>query len=488
MLKNYMKKAKTPNGQHENKATLIRKFGFYDISAEFYNDFPKETIINVMSCEGNCKEDILREPDEVPRERSFNEIDQNEEEPASFRNSIMNKDPDTEFKKVMNSHLPVNLEKTKLAFSGMLGITQQEINKLFITPMIITDLDDFTETFFNKAPSVLDKKDEIKIGKENIRNLETPKRISSSMLDLEDSNYLASPREFVTPNIAYNLKQNCDQDRSPLENLNDPPFMTVSAKYRNASPRMPEDVKNNNDKVMKEAEKENFSEKANMNLALSKELIGENKENVSPIKQEIVEFPQEIPEAIFEEKFILKVGEISAESTYDVKPRKALIMEIPETNINIVNDIPPYKLKITIIPTEWPVERRIEKEVEDKCDVQSNNNNNESQRDLSTSFHSRDVSENNGSILSKGSKGSSKSKRRCRRTTKKKPKSKKRRIKKAPDDCSSKMSNGSKKKSNATSPPSLEGSKLSSSKRNNNDGNSAMGQLFQIPKKMKQTR
>ena len=41
-------------------------------------------------------------------------------------------------------------------------------------------------------------------------------------------------------------------------------------------------------------------------------------------KQEINENPQEISEAIFEEKFVLKIGEITAESALDVQPKKKI--------------------------------------------------------------------------------------------------------------------------------------------------------------------
>lgn len=469
-----MKKTKALCEQQENKALIIRKLGFYDISAEFAPVMLEENKINNLQYQPEIKEDEIRMSDEVSVGHSMNESEQIEE-PVPFENLARVKESRRISNKVLNTVNRKNFKRKNVAFNGMYGLSQPEINKIFIAPMVLNDIDDFTEAFLYKIPSksILAEKEGDQPAKDLCPCLDEPKRISMSNLDVDDSNNQMSLKIPSPSNFAANIKLNADQDRSNSEILNDLPFKTIAENHRKGFSLIPELVREKREDVLKEPARAKINEEEKKQFVFPNEIKKDPNEILASEKQEINENTQEVPEAILEEKFVLNIGEITAESALDVQPKKEIKIERAENNAKIVQCSPPYKIKLIIIPTEWPVEQKIEENEEEKHDIHSNYN--ENQANVLMSLYNRD---DNRSILSKNSKVSPKSRKR-RSTTKRKPMPKRRSIKKKLDDNSSKISNESKRKSMATSLLSPDGSKHKGSKKPDNEGASAMGSVLQ---------
>ena len=540
MLTKYLKKTNLPSEQKENKDFLIKKLGFYDIEAEYASNMIEEKVIKVAPFYQPIHEDVIREVDEGPPDSSLNDIKENKETLA-IEHELLNKPfgtlatykrPSTnvraETKKIMEGHLvlpaALNGEK-RVAFSGMLGlnkIPQSEIKAIFNSSTIVPDLDDFTETFFNRVPfasSFAAQDQEKDKTKKEILSPRDQTNLYSSFLELEESNVQPCSKENSPANNENNFMQNCDQEVSPLDNLFDTPAKSVSEKMdqgevliteaerkkqelyakrvttikeenTNASNTSPattlceSNAKFHKKKTLKQKPTEEEGSKKNPIIEPSDKLLDkEPKDYLSPISPEKkepklvkkLEIPTETPEAIFEEKFILKMGEISIESTLDVRPKKAVALDLPEIKINTVHLKPPFKVKLIIIPTEWPVESRIDENETQKSDYESNNESTKKESTLREG-----VGENSSvSGMSKSSKLSSRS-RSKRKTTKRKPKAKKRKGKKGLDDSSSKFSNSSKKRSNKSinnPTPSVNDSRFGGSKHSLTDAASAMGSV-----------
>lgn len=63
------------------------------------------------------------------------------------------------------------------------------------------------------------------------------------------------------------------------------------------------------------------------------------------------------PKIYVEEKFVLKIADIATESAEDVQPLKIRknIINLQSCN-DVINLLPPYKVKLKYIPTEWPLD------------------------------------------------------------------------------------------------------------------------------------
>lgn len=471
-----MKRTNAPCKQQENRALLIKKFGFYDISAELAHSWLEESNIKVLHYQQATNENAIRESDELSIGHSMNDSSRIEE-PIPIENILKVKESRRISNQVLNlqNTLPNKLEKKNDAFSGMLGLSQPEINKLCIEPTILADFDDFTDRFFNKIQSkpILAAVEKNKLGKGNNYYLVSPKRISKSFLDFGDCNNEERLIDLNPSNLPANLKLYTDQDRFPLENYNDLPFETIFKKHENL---IPEEIKNNQEEVLNKSEKEGIIEEQKIQILLQNEPKKEGNDDIPLEKKENLVNLQEISEAVFEEKFILRMGEITAESALDVQPKKKIKIGKPENGDKIAQCIQPYKIKLIIIPTEWPANINIEENEEEKGEIQPYNNVIfEGQSNASMSYCSR---EGNVSELSKSSIGSTKSKRRSRRTTKKNPKSKKKRNSKKDDDNSSRFSSCSKKKSEANTPRSAVVLKSKGTKSFNNEEASVVGSVI----------
>ena len=545
MLNKYLKKAQVPNEPKENKVFLTKKFGFYDIEAEYENSkVVEEKAAKVLPLSQPIHEEIIREVDEGPPDSSINDLNENDQKDFNEREFDFSKKPfgtlsifkspfsnaTVDVKKIMdtNNETPIKIqnETKRISMSGMLGlkkITQPELKTLFNPSKAFVDLDDFTETFFNQIPSssFLAEQDggKNKMGKNS--PMGAPNRISSSMLELEESNNLVGSKE-LTPN--YNeqaTKQIFDPDASPFDGVYDPPFKSITEKFERGSSWISEEERKKQvdylkhistvkdeitnatttspstslgdgatrfHKIKTPQQKNIEEEKLKKIETIEHNEKNENPEELAPPTQDKLEInnndivlpktSEEIPEIVHEEKFILKMGEILTESSIDVKPRKIVARNIPEVNIGIVQLKPPYKIKVIIIPTEWPLDISIEEYEKQKSEINSNNN------DTNGKSQSSHLSKDDGgsqSGVSKSSRMSIRSRKSMRRTSLKRPKSKSKKPKKH-DDASSKHSTGAKKKSNKNlSQPSVDGSKMGGSKLG--DAASVAGSVAQSTKK-----
>ena len=504
-----------------------------------------EKVLKVAPAKPDCQpihEEVIREVDEGPPDMSLNDINENKE---GLDNNIelLNKPfgtltnykrPSTnlvfETKKILMEHLvlPSELsEKKKVNFSGMLGlkkIPQQELKAIFNSPMIVPDADDFTEAFFNIEPITTYPADQEKDKtKKDIVSPREPTKHLSSFLELDQSNIQPESKE-GTPNCV-KFEPNFDPDASPLDGLLNLPFKsapenfpksekwiteaerkkkevyfkqitTVKEENTNVSSTSPATTlcesnvkfhkrKTNNQKPIEEEEGKKITIVEPNDKILDKDaknyLSANSPEKKEPKIIKAIDTPIDTQEAIFEEKFILKIGDITAESTSDVLPRKAVAINLPEIKVMIQHVVPPYKMKLILIPTEWPVEVPIDENETVKSECLSNN---ESSRKNSTGREGGEEA-SSASGLSKNSKLSGRSKSK-RRTSKKKPKAKKKKGKKGVDDSSSKHSTGSKKKTNKSTSgptPSENGSRNEESKHSFNDAASAMGSISPDSKK-----
>ena len=416
----------------KTKELLIKKFGFYDVTAELPSGLMEKKAILVTPIQQKSDEDIFNKSGEISPGNNIKE---------SIPKGIilLNKEPE---KKVGNAQnvLQKNNQKKKVLFSGLLEPPKPAVNKTNKAPMILTDFEDYTETFLNKAPSITisGEKGENKVEKERMGSIqEQPNQIANSMLDFDESNNLISPKDLTPANINTVQEQNIIQDVSSPEEFIDLPFNSLSEKHKIKNAWILEEIRKKEEEELKESEKQKIS------LASPSESKKKPEEGLISLKKKINEFPQETPEALPEEKFIIRMGEIAIESKLDVQPRKNVMNEKPALTVNIMLNTQPYKMKLVIIPTEWPVEIPVAEFGEDKSEVQSTYN--ESRRDSSVVVAGNlpDIS----SAISKNSKGSLKARRRYSRTTKRKPTTRRRKsTKEILDDSASKVSHSTKRR------------------------------------------
>ena len=538
MLNKYKKKTEFLNDPKEDKDFLIKKYGFYDIEAQFTStNLIEEKIVKVVPICQPVHEDIIREVDEGPPDSSINDLYENEEEEGidydcsrkPFGTMSKYKSPyannQTDVKKIMDPNndnpIKVQTESKKVSISGMQGlkkVSPTELKAMFKINKVLEDLDDFTETFFNQTPlsPFLAEQDtgKTKIGKNSPRGASN--LISSSLLEeIEESNNQFCSKE-LTPHYNEPVTRQCfDPDRSPFEGVYDQPFKSITGNFERGSPWVTEEerkkqldfikhtstVKEENANItvtapstslgdvasrfhkIKTPQQKNIEEENNKKTEIIEPTArGDDQEEIVPPKQDkldanndnaLSKTPEVMPVEIFEEKFILKMGEILTESSLDVKPKKAISLYIPEMLIGKAQVKPPYKIKVIIIPTEWPLELNVEEFEEQTNGTQSFNNENKNE---SMSTHISKDDKDSVSVMSKTSRNSS------RKSTKRRPKSKKTKQKNV-GGASSKLSSVQKKKIQANpSQPSVDGSRMNGS-RYNGDAASAVGSIATTTKK-----
>ena len=528
MLNKYMKKTEIIQEPKENKELLIKKLGFYDIEAEYSNTtILEERIVKVLPLYQPIHQDIIREVDESPPEGSIDDLYENEQIECKdsefdstrkpFGTMSMYKGPSAnnriDVKKIMdpNNDKPIKVqnESKSVSMSGMQGLkkfAQPELKTMFNPNKALEDLDDFTDSFFNQVPfsTFLAEQDagKNKLGKSSPRG--TPNRISSSMLDFEESNNQVCSKEFTPNNNEPIQKQAFDLDVSPFEGAYGQPFKSITGNFERNSPWISEEERKKQSEVLKHVTTVK-EENTNVTLTAPSSSLGEgaarfhkiktsqqkineeetnkkigntngtierndNQEELAPPTQDKLEVnnnnvlpatQEEMPMALYEEKFILKMGKILTESTLDVKPRKAIVLDIPEIKMGLIQVKPPYKIKVVIIPTEWPLEVSVEEYEKQQSGIHSSNNENNC-KNIPT--HQSKEEKDSVSVISKTSRMSLSSRRSSRRTTIRRPKSKTKKQKKV-DDTSSKLSSGSRKKNQRNpSQPSIDGSKMNGSK------------------------
>ena len=498
MLNNYMKKSVLPWEQTENKVSYIKKLGFYDIDAEYVesnlNEEKEIKMIPVKIEVQPIHEDIIREVDEGPPDNSVIKIYENNyipeiefdnlKKPFTTLSTSKKIQGNAAIKKKKNQKVKnfnsINLqdENKKLCLSGMLrlkNLSQNELKSVFNQ----ADIDEFTETFFKQNPPILDEQEKIKVEKEKNIPEEPYFKFPSAMLVLDDSFDKIGSIDNTPINKPQKKEPIIDQDNTPLENLRDVPFKSISVLYEKKPSWISEDEGKKEDEELK---RQKTTKEDNTNVAITspsstindgiklhkiktlnnKQTEEENK-NSTPFgindKNALLqiadekkadpkaipsqETPGETPDSIFEEKFIIKMGDISVESTIDVMPRKMVVQDIPEIKISTVQIIPPYKIKAIIIPTEWPLERPIEENETNKSENHSVENV------ASTAGNKEEICS-----ASAGSKISNRSRKSKKRTTQRRPKPKSKKSKKAINDVASKAS-GSLKKEKNKAPPSI---------------------------------
>ena len=475
MLSNYLKKAQPPNEDPgKTKANLAKTLGFYKIDEnleEYNNDSEEQFTKNNSKDSPIIHEEIIRVVNESYHESSLNcsnleEKIENLGEPnkkttteilPTYKKSI--DITSLEKTKIMNSKndVPIHFlgQTKKIAMSGILGMlkpSKPELSAVFCPQGNASGTDDFTETFFGLPPPVICTGTN---GQDNANAKTSPwaaKLISSSLLELDDSNNQAGLMDSTPINKAKINKEGFEKEALITADL---PFSSVSGKHEINPPKIitektwkkQEVAKKNNEVFMQETndlQKNSLVglDRANKGDSPQREVANKKfEEKGDKLEKKDIETVQEI----YEEKFILKMGEISSESINDVLPRKSEIKEgIPVVSINIANVKPPYKLKVIYIPTEWPVEVPVDEDGTEKTYSQSNIT-----ETLRNSPAPEQKNNGNASVSCYGDTKSQFNGTKSRKVTKKKPKSKKdkkKSKKSSNDDASSKLSASQKKK------------------------------------------
>ena len=469
MVTKYLKKTEQPiEDPSITKANIARSMGFYNIEGILnYND--SEEPLTKIHSKGSpmLREEVIQVTNEEYPNSSINgssleeKIDKFDETNKKFYDilPVYKKSIEvshTEKTKIMNTKndIPIYFIGTnrKIAMSGILGLvkpSKPELSAVFCPQGNAFGNDDFTETFFSQLPPPLicTGINEQDMAKEKSSH-RVANKISSSFLEFEDSHNQAGSMD-VTP-------LNKEKDLNHPQNFGDLPFSSVSAKYKNIPIIKKENTKKEDeqdvkpdsnimhensltDRAYKSNESPKTKEDTKKEIVVAKQISKDTTED----KKE-----SETTQEIFEEKFILKIGEISAESLLDVQPKRIIQKEkIPEVTFKIVSAVAPYKLKMIYIPTEWPVEISVEEE-EEKAYNQSFNTEAQKNQNIE---QTKEI----GNESSCGDTKNQKTTTKLRKVTKKPPKSKKdkKKIKKSTnDDSSSKTSNSQKKKTSNPTP------------------------------------